>query len=393
MGAKQFFVCVMLLLLGAFLCAQTINVEQPLSAVDAQTEDADYQFTDGTFLQTLNWVGQDTALYYIVQIQKVEKNEWVEHLEEQSDIASIQVSLSDGQYRYRVIAYDFLRRAGPESTWVEFEVFYAWQPEIYSFFPTGFYLDEDLQWELTVSGENFVEGGQIYMRSAARSIKPISVTINARRNSARLVFAERDIDTGKFELYSINPGGLEATLGTFTIAFKKVVDVNVSFGYMPLVPLYGEVNTLWEQKFFPLGFYARMGVFFLKHRWGYMGVELEPYWNHIQIKMDYYTESAHLAGAALYWAYQKWLPNRTMSLNARIGFGFYSLFDYHIKFSNVETDPLTVLIPSVNAGASFQWLFKIPWFVEAGINYTHFFIVDKPQPGYLVPFIGAGIQL
>jgi hypothetical protein len=30
--------------------------------------------------------------------------------------------------------------------------------------------------------------------------------------------------------------------------------------------------------------------------------------------------------------------------------------------------------------------------MEAGLDFTHFFTVDNPPPGYLRPFLGAGWQ-
>jgi hypothetical protein len=361
--------------------------------ISPANDDTEYHIEEGRFLQTLSWTGQNNALYYVLEIEKEEEAVWQEYLKEQSDSAAVEVSLPSGNYRYRITAYDFLRRAGPVSEWIGFEVFYAWQPELQSFSPGGFYLDEDRQWEITINGENFVEGCEIYLRSGLRNIMPVSITINARRNSARLVFKEMELDTGSFEIYVINPGGLDAHLGNFRIAFRKAIDLNLSIGYMPLIPLYGAVNEVWEQEFLPMGFYARAGVSFFKRRWGYLGVELEPYWNSIQIKTDYYTESAHLFGAAVYALYQKWLPNKTMAINVRVGFGLYGLLDYHFEYTKGGTEPIAVLLPSINAGASFQWLAIKPFFAEAGINYIHFIGFDAPQPGYLMPFIGMGFQL
>jgi hypothetical protein len=398
MDAKRFILWGSILLCAAALFAQEADVlsaaaeEMTREEIFVEERAADeYRLEEGRFLQTISWKWEENALHYVVEIEAQEGNAWNTLLQEQSSESFLEVSLSAGTYRYRVTVYDFLRRPGPVSDWIEFEIFYAWQPEINSFSPDGFYLDEDVQWELTINGENFVEGVEIYLRGG-ESIRPVSVSINERRTSARLVFDEQTLDVGSFEVYAVNPGGLEARLGTFRVAFRKLVDFNISAGYMPLIPLYGAVNDVWAQEFLPLGFYARAELFFFKRRWGYIGMALEPYWNYIRIETSYYTESAQLAGGALYGAYQKWFTNRTMALNFRLGGGLYTLFDYHFEYSRGGTEPITVLIPSINAGASFQWFVKKPFFIELGINYMQLLTVDTPPPGYLAPFVGGGYQ-
>jgi hypothetical protein len=49
-------------------------------------------------------------------------------------------------------------------------------------------------------------------------------------------------------------------------------------------------------------------------------------------------------------------------------------------------------VPALAAGFSFQWFIKKPFFVEAGVDFTHFFTADSPSPGYLRPFAGVGWQ-
>jgi hypothetical protein len=206
----------------------------------------------------------------------------------------------------------------------------------------------------------------------------------------------QQLEVGQYAIFAVNPGGLEANLGTFRIAFRKAVDVNLSAGYAPLIPIYGRINELLEAKAFPMGAYAKLNVMPFKRNWGYLGVELEPYWNYMMVKQDYFGDyfevSAQIMGAQVYGIYQHWFPNRIMSINVRAGAGLYSVMDYHFKFSNGKSEPMQVLIPTLAAGASFQWLVWRRLFVEAGVEYSHFLTVDNPQPGYIKPFLGAGWQ-
>ncbi|MDR0623992.1 MAG: hypothetical protein LBG10_06125 [Treponema sp.] len=81
-----------------------------------------------------------------------------------------------------------------------------------------------------------------------------------------------------------------------------------------------------------------------------------------------------------------------MAFDFRIGGGIYSVLDYHFTFDRGKTEPITILIPAIAAGVSFKWLIRNPFFVETGLDFTHFFTVDDPSPGYLRPFAGAGWQ-
>jgi hypothetical protein len=197
---------------------------------------------------------------------------------------------------------------------------------------------------------------------------------------------------GAYTIHAVNPGGLAASTGTFRIAFRKPIDINVSAGYRPLISLYGEINELFAANIFPIGAYGRVSVIPFKRRWGYIGFEFEPVWYYLLSKDSGYEAQAQLAGGTINALYQWWLPNRVMALSFRLGGGMYAALDYRITFDRGSTEPLMALIPLVAAGASFQWFIKKPFFVEAGIDYTHFFSADETPPGYLGPSIGAGWQ-
>jgi hypothetical protein len=81
-----------------------------------------------------------------------------------------------------------------------------------------------------------------------------------------------------------------------------------------------------------------------------------------------------------------------MALNFRIGGGIYSVLNYHFIYNSGTSKPITVLMPSAAAGLSFQWFATRFFFVEIGAEFTHFFTVDNPSPGYLQPFLGIGWQ-
>ena len=347
---------------------------------------------DGRFVQTLRWQEQDSVLYYRVEIERQQGTGWEALVGGETEAAFFEISLTPGIYRYRVWVHDILGKALDPTDWIQFEVLLAKEPLISRFSPEGFYLDEDLIWDLRLSGQNLTEGIEIYLQQepAGRRIQPRTITVEAREDGAHLVFRFDDLDLGNYTIYAVNPGGLATSTGTFRIAFRKPMDINVSAGYRPLVSLYGEINELFETTVFPIGAYGRVSVIPFKRRWGYIGFELEPAWQYLRSKGDGCEAQAQLAGGTISGLYQWWLPNRVMALNFRLGGGMYAALDYHFTFDRGSSEPLTVLIPVVTAGASFQWFIKKPFFVEAGVDFTRFFSADKNPPGYLRPFVGAG---
>jgi hypothetical protein len=356
---------------------------------------------DGRFIQFLRWEEQENVLYYEVEIEKQAGTLWERALTTKtdalsldvssSDVSSLEVSLSAGIYRYRVRAYDLLGRPGQAADWVQFEILLAKQPELVRFNPEAFYLDEDVSLVIHLFGRNIANGSEIFLRGAqGKLIKPDTVTVEPSETEARLDFKYGQLEPGNYTIHVLNPGGLRAELQPFRIAFSKPVDINISAGYRPLVPLYGYINELFETTFLPFGAYGRLSVIPFKWHGGAIGFEVEPAWNYFIIEQEDYTVLAQMPSAAFYGIYQYWFPNRIMTLNFRIGGGIYSVLDYHLTFDRGETEPMTILIPAAALGVSFQWFVKKNFFVEAGLDFTHLFTVDNPSPGYLRPFAGVG---
>jgi hypothetical protein len=348
---------------------------------------------DGRFIQLLEWEEQEHVLYYEVEIEKQAGELWAGALTGKTEVSFLEVSLAPGIYRYRVRPCDFLEKPGLASDWIQFEILPAKQPELLRIDPEVFYLDEDVTWVLNLFGRNLTKESEIFLRgSEGGLVKPFAVTVEPSENEAHLSFTYDQLDRGTYTIHVANPGGLQTELQNFRIVFKKPVNINVSVGYRPLVALYGYINELFETVLFPLGAYSRLGIIPFKQQWGYMGFEIEPSWNYFLVEQENYNVETHMPGAAIYGVYQHWFSNRVMTLDVRLGGGIYAALDYHLSFERGETEPVTILIPAVAAGVSFRWFVLKPFFVEAGLDVTHFFTVDDPSPGYLRPFAGAGWQ-
>jgi hypothetical protein len=348
---------------------------------------------DGRFFQYFRWSEQENVLSYELEFEKREGESWENVLTAKTGESFLETSLAPGSYRYRIRVFDLLGRSSGTTEWIQFEILPAKEPELDKFSPEAFYLAEDSVWELKLWGRSLTGGVEIYLQNReGKRIRPRTVTVEESEEEVLALFHPEDLAAGDYTIHAVNPGGLEAALGTFRIIPVKPVDIIIGAGYRPMVPLYGLINELFGRSFFPLGAYVRLGLVHFRRQWGHIGFELEPSWNYLSAAEDDYTVQAHLIGGAVYGVYRRRLANRVMTVNARIGGGIYSVLDYHFTFSRGESEPVTILIPAFSMGVSLQWFIRDSFFVEAGMDFTHMFTAEDPPPGYLRPFAGAGWQ-
>jgi hypothetical protein len=347
------------------------------------------------FVQRLSWEYDEYAYRQELIIEREEEGRFREVFRDFVEGERLEISLAPGVYRFGVRAWDLLDRPGPLPEWRRFEVLLARRPELRGFSPPQFYLDEDRQWALTLAGRDLDPGAEVYLRrpgTAEPAIVPLDFAANAEGSSLRLEFSLRQLRTGTYEVFVKNPGGLETSLGGFSIAFRRPVDILAAGAFTPVVPLYGEFFRLMNQPVYPLGAASRITLIPYKRHFGYGGLELTAFWNYFNAPFEGYTVSAQGMGMMSSLVFQKWLSNRVMALNFRAGGGFTSLRDYHFAYTRGNSEPLSIMLPEAGAGASFLWMVLPPFFMEAGFEYLHWFTTDNPSPGSLRPWLGAGLR-
>jgi len=311
--------------------------------------------------------------------EALEKSEpYTEVLREFADVAYIEVSLPPGIYRYQVTAYDFLDRPGAASEWARLTILEALDPTVRDFNPRVFYVDGNAPWALNLTGRNISPDAKVYLESENnRVIVPREFTSDDSLSGAQLVFDVRQLVPGNYEIHIENPGGLNTSAGTFEIGFFRSYDIFIGAAYTPLVPLYGEFGQLEKKPIYPLGAAVRFGIFPIKKTFGYFGAELSAVWNNLSSDSGENELSYHVIGAEVNLLYQKWLSSRVTAFTIRAGGGVA-----------VATD---ILLPRATIGASFLWLILKPLYLEAGIDGMHWFA--DGNPGYLRPWLGAGVKL
>jgi len=197
------------------------------------------------FKQRLVWDKEDYVLYYEVSIQ-IFSGQFKEYRIEKTKNNYIEISLSPGRYRYNVTPYDLLERRCDSSDWEEFSITTAYRPEIIKIIPEYFYMDQNKNRELLISGNNIFNDSIISLKNEENEIFPIEKVVT-NNSSVKLTFNDDTLIPGTYEICIINPGGLEAVLGGFFIGYNKQIETFFQLGFNPIIPLYGELEEMYGQ--------------------------------------------------------------------------------------------------------------------------------------------------
>jgi len=394
MASKKLFFITALFVLGlSFVFAQEEETDPNVNYYIDRSE------REPRFVQRLIWDEAEFVLRYVVTVQRRDDNGVFRDIERiVTDVNFAEVSLPVGHYRYNIELFDLFDEYALTTRWREFEIIRAVQPALTGFSPSAFYLDEDDVWEITVRGRNFLPESVIYLVEGTRIIRPIRYTADG--NSAHLVFSGVSLSTGRYEIYIRNPGGLDARTGTFTIGNKKPFDLNLSFGYTPLVPLHGFMfqDTSLEAPFpadiFFLGAGLKIAFIPFKRVWGTLGAELSAAFTYLTHEHETYSPNAFLLDTHLSFQYQYYFIRKVFAVNLSLGIGVSSLFGFQYEYPMgpaYDEIPVNVM-PSAVASLSFMVFVSYPFYINFGTDFVQIFSVDTPMPGYLRPFLAAGIQ-
>ena len=178
------------------------------------------------FSQTLKWNDDPNVLEYQVDIQD-SSGKIIQTIT--TDISSLDVSLKEGSYKYRVTAYDLLGRESVSTDWISFEIAVAKQPGIaHSKKLEG--LQEDgktLIIDLTiddVSTDTVAELVNIKTKerlkgtlilSAAAGAAPAGPAFSEKHKANKVRFD--DVGEGNWKLVVTNPSGYSTESDTFEV--------------------------------------------------------------------------------------------------------------------------------------------------------------------------------
>ena len=342
---------------------------------------------EAKLVQRLSWNKAQYAVRYTVILERLREdiNVYVEVLRRNLDADAffINVSVPSGQYRYKVISYNIFNEIDSETPWSNFVILKANQPSIVSFSPQAFYFDRFSPRIINLTGENLLPDTDLFLVSRTeldekgepRRIRPVEMHRNDLGETARMIFLENDLAAGAYDIFAVNPGGLESKTGPFRITMAKPYDINLTGGISPMLTIYGLKENFYDRIFNMLAFSARVSYIPFKWGFGNLGVEFNPTWAYLTSEDDNYKTSGHLFLAHINALFQYWILKNKLSVNARTGMGIAGIFNYQFldkKAGIPSRNSYNTMAFSIDLGASVQWFFYRQFFLEGGIDYFHF---------------------
>ncbi|MDR2900486.1 MAG: hypothetical protein LBV20_03055 [Treponema sp.] len=218
MAIKNRYFILLMLFSGFLLFGQTnqSNDAGSSSYSFVETEDG------VRFTQRITWEPMNGILSYdfLLDRQNENRSTYESFLQESTDKAFIELSLSAGMYRYKILGYNILGRLGAESEYQFFEVLRAVKPVISETRPPALSFDDEHTRRITLSGDNFNQESEVYLvpsqeSSAAsslaqqESLTPSNVTYNENTNTVELTFDNQAfLPEDTYKIVVVNPGGL-----------------------------------------------------------------------------------------------------------------------------------------------------------------------------------------
>jgi len=303
--------------------------------------------------QRFSWSGGEYAFRYEVIFEQLVNNNYVSHSSQFINQRFIEVSLTIGDYRFRVIPYDILNKPARASEWKYFKIIPA--PKIEPGLTQPQQPEAQRELEFVPHYEEETEAQPEQKLEPVPEIKPEQAIIETETEAEEV--SEIETEPEKKNPYALNP-----------VLFNAGIFASLHF------PLYGKE---FKEDISPFNFGARLSVTFKLPNNIYIGPELSA--NFYQfIVIDEY--NMYFLAPGINLLALKWLPNERIAIGAK--FGVMYLYYTNEEFS------LDNLMPS--AGALFRYRITPVFMLEAGFDYLH--IVEIAPGGYIRPWIGIGFQ-
>jgi hypothetical protein len=362
------------------------------------------------FIQRLTWTASEREMRYEIIIERNEDGQYRRVLDEFTGDSFFEVSLSPGLYRYRVVPYDFLNRPGPGTEWGVFEIHPALTPELNSFSPQVFNI-EDSEFSLEISGRNINEQAESRLRRLGSNqvIIPAQTQILPDGQGALLLFSQDQFETGFYQINVRNPSGLETSIEFLTVESPRETVSRRGVGRggenddelefqdefdshpertRPLDFYFGAslapfIN-IDNMDITPFGIAARFSMISVAPRLFNVGMDFSESYYSLETPVSLMIENNLVL--------QRKFLNERMAVNLRAGIGLnLPTIDEPPASEPDEINPLYETAVFTNASFSLLWLPIHFLYLEAGISYTYHFILETPQTS-LRPWAGLGVK-
>jgi hypothetical protein len=385
---------------GAGVAAAEDAVPEAPDAAQATTpapEQKDYYSTLGpdgevVFTQVIRWEADPQALEYRFTLREKGAAEAAPLVEDASAEAERLLHLTPGEYEYKIVTVNLLGKAEVETEWIGISVIKAEQPALTSSTPETIYMDA-FDGSVTLVGEKLLpEGVATLVPKDGSAPFPGKVVSRVEDREIVVLFPDKAYSPGQFDIAFQNPGGLEAKIeDALRVRFQRPVDLQASVGYMPYVSINDNwIVENWPTTFFPAGLGADIELFFLKQRWGFLGIEAEGKWRRMVGGEDgaVITSDYLMYGANLVYKYRF---SRVLHGLARLGGGI-AQSKHGFDYDGFEGPSTKSSDPYGEFGLALQYYTPIKIYVELGAELDYIFLLGHYAFG-LTPRLSVGYKI
>ena len=389
---------------------------------------------NNVIVQPISWEDAGEVLKYDVIIQK--RSDTVdargnytyteiyrhETNEEETEDCTVYINpiLPAGYYRLIIQVYNVLGMLEEDYTSVEdFRVLEAFLPEVKkATYPLNsgdtIYLDDgDNNGIIKATGKNFLpikesEDDLSYMDYTLSNDKRTIhaqdiVNLKGDKTEIEVHFDERSMAVGVYNFTAIDASGLHSVPdknSVITIKFKKLIDVDVSGGYMcPIILFDDTVKTYMDTMLWPVSLVGKVTFIPFKQIWGYLGVGLSVYGTRFfgAGTTATYTVDGNFFATQLNFVYQKpiYFKNKKtgrsshrLTLDAHVGAGAIMFNGMTLHFEHdIQSSPLNSINWSADIGGALQVYLTKRLYIETGADFIMGYVP------FVDPLTGDGMDM
>lgn len=401
----RLFCGICLIILFSFVNAVKISAEENSPSEKISGKENYYKTTDENnhikFVQKLSWQKLNDIAFYEIQIQIKNGEEYEDVLNEKTEEAEIEVSLSGGTYRFRVTVYDLFEKAAARTEWKYFKVIKALQPEIKNVDPNNVSLnDKKFTGKFTLRGLNLFDESVLKLHGETSDgeeleLKVEDIEIVEDGSELHVSFPVDQFREGIYSISVTNPGGLTAESPFIKIKTKKdrTWEFLASAGYsLPIEIADGTMSIFTKSPVSILGANLRTSVLFWNTPIGKFGAGLDAYWWTLKGEGEAYSFTGNMLVASANVVYSKYFIQDILALEVRAGGGIGYAADLYFKYKSVDFESwhLNSINPAFNVGAAVQYYpIKKHLFVELNLEFVDVLMSDMNY-GNLIPSICVG---
>lgn len=348
-----------------------------------------------TIFQTFSWEQDDGVLKYEFILEREVKGKFVEIKHEELETSSIDLTLENGNYRYKVLAYNFLGFLETETDWITVNIVKAYQPKVNSVSPGVIYLEDDQDGVFVIEGHELSSTTEFYLshnfKTEGKTKAEILEYDDHRKNRVKIKFDPKKLDAGKWKIVAVNVGGLKDAKDNPNIRWKKFVDFDISAGYAPMfIVASPDIPKYFDKDMLLVVPTVRMTLYPIKRRFGYFGLELNGSAALMEKSASTFKLGTGIVNANVMLVYKKFFVKKRFAMDIHAGAGVVGFLGMQFQFPHdIKSEQMNSLNICAAGGISAQVFFVKGLYAELGCDYVYTFMSDM-QFMYVQPQISVG---